>query len=199
MSSATKGFAPWRVARVAHVLGTLAASLMVCAGAHAAEVYSQVRPGAEVSFQAKQMGVPMKGHFATVQAQVHFAPQDLKHSRVEVTVQAASVDAGSSQTNDLLRGADWLDAKAFPQARFVSTGFVPAGAGRYWASGNFTVRGATRALRVLVTTHAAGPALAMDADFQLDRSAYGLGGGSWADTSVVAAMIPVHVHLLVAP
>jgi polyisoprenoid-binding protein YceI len=39
----------------------------------------------------------------------------------------------------------------------------------------------------------------MDADFKLQRTAWGLGSGSWADTSVVAADIPVHVHLVVAP
>ena len=146
-----------------------------------------------------QMGVNMKGHFGTVHAQVHFAPQELQSSSVQVTVDAASVDAGSSQTDQLLRGADWLDAKADPQARFVSTRWSAAGPGRYWVDGNFTVRGATHALRVLVSTHAQGKALAMDADFKLQRTAWGLGSGSWADTSVVAADIPVQVHLVVAP
>jgi polyisoprenoid-binding protein YceI len=161
--------------------------------------YAQVQPGAQVVFQASQMGVTMKGHFGTVHAQVHFTPQDLQASSVQVSVDAASVDAGSSQTNELLRGPDWLDAKADPQARFVSTRWSAAGPGRYWVDGNFTVRGATHALRVLVSTHAQGKALAMDADFKLQRTSWGLGGGSWADTSVVAADIPVQVHLVVAP
>ena len=187
------------VRRLARPLIGLAAAAALGSAAHAATVYTQVRPGAQVTFQATQMGVAMKGRFATVQAQVHFAPQQPAGSRVEVTVQAASVDAGSSQTDELLRGADWLDAKAFPQARFVSSAFTPAGAGRYWVDGSFTVRGVSHPLRVLVTTHASGADLAMDADFQLDRRSYGLGGGSWADTGVVAADIAVHVQLLAQP
>ncbi len=176
------------------------AALGLAAGAQAAPaVYAQVQPGAQVAFQATQMGVAMKGHFGTVHAQVHFAPQDLKASSVQVSVDAASVDAGESQTNDLLRGADWLNAKADPQARFVSTAWSAAGSGRYQVDGNFTVRGITHPLRVLVTTHAQGNDLSMDADFKLQRTAWGLGSGSWADTSVVAADIPVHVHLVVAP
>lgn len=188
------------VRRVARRAGaTLIAAGGLLAGAQAAEVYTRVEPGAQVAFQATQMGVAMKGHFGAVHAQVHWAPQDLKASRVEVTVDTASVDAGSSQTDELLRGADWLDAKADPQARFVSSAWSAAGADRYWVDGQFTVRGVTHPLRVLVTAHAQGAAQVLDADFQLQRGAWGLGGGSWADTGVVAAAIPVHVQLRVAP
>ncbi|MBW8074562.1 YceI family protein [Metallibacterium scheffleri] len=176
-----------------------AAALGLAAAAHAAPVYSHVQPGAQVDFQATQMGVPMKGHFGSVSAQVHFAPQDLKASRVEFSVATASVDAGSGQTDELLRGPDWLDAKADPQARFVSSAFQPDGPGRYWVSGEFTVRGRTHPLRVLVRTQPSGKALLMQSDFKLERSAYGLGGGSWADTGVVAADIAVHVQLLAQP
>ena len=176
-----------------------AAALGLAAAAHAAPVYSHVQPGAQVDFQATQMGVAMKGHFGTVHAQVHFTPQDPKTSSVQVSVDAASVHAGSAQTDELLRGPDWLDAKADPQARFVSSAWSAAGPGRYWVDGQFTVRGITHPLRVLVSAHAQGQALALDADFKLQRTAWGLGSGSWADTSVVAADIPVHVHLVVAP
>ena len=176
-----------------------AAALGLAAAAHAAPVYSHVQPGAQVDFQATQMGVPMKGHFGSVTAQVHFAPQDLKASRVEFSVATASVDAGSGQTDELLRGPDWLDAKADPQARFVSSAFQPDGPGRYWVSGEFTVRGKTHPLRVLVRTQPSGKSLLMQSDFKLERSAYGLGGGSWADTGVVAADIAVHVQLLAQP
>jgi Uncharacterized conserved protein len=68
-------------------------------------------------------------HFKNVTAQIDFMPGDLAKSHVEVAVQSASVDAGSAQTNALLAGADWLAAKADPQARFVSSQFTPDGTG----------------------------------------------------------------------
>jgi polyisoprenoid-binding protein YceI len=145
------------------------------------------------------MGTPIKGRFKTVAAQIDFQPADLARSHVSVAVQSASVDAGSAQTNALLTGADWLAAKADPQARFVSSSFAPDGPGRYWLSGVFSAKGHSQPLRVLVTTHPAGADLVMDASFSLDRTSFGLGAGSWADTSVVAAAIPVQVHLVVAP
>lgn len=161
--------------------------------------YIRALPASRVTFSAMQMGTPIKGRFKTVTAQVDFQPADLARSQVSVTVQAASVDAGSAQTNALLTGADWLAAKADPQARFVSSSFAPDGPGRYWLSGAFTAKGHSQPLRVLVTTHPAGADLVMEASFTLDRTAFGLGAGSWADTSVVAAAIPVQVHLVVSP
>jgi len=178
----------------------LAGAVAFSAAAHAQPAaYTHVLPASTVTFSATQMGVPMHGRFKTVDAQVDFLPGDLARSHVSVAVQAASIDAGSAQTDALLTGADWLAAPANPQARFTSAQFTAAGPGRYWVSGTLTVKGHSQPLRVLVTTHPAGADLAMDAAFTLDRTAFGLGTGSWADTSVVAAAIPVQVHLVVAP
>lgn len=193
-------------------LRRLAPALLIIAGAaapllaqaatpapSAPPAYSRVLPASVVDFTATQMGVAMHGHFKAMQAVVNFLPSDPGESRVTVSVAAASVDAGSSQTNALLSGSDWLDAKAFPQDRFVSTSFAPAGPGKYWVAGNFSVKGKTQPLRVLIRTHMAGSNLVLDADFPLNRTAFGLGTGSWSDTGVVAATLPIHVQLLVAP
>jgi polyisoprenoid-binding protein YceI len=161
--------------------------------------YTHALPASSVTFSATQMGVPVHGRFKAVRAQVDFMPNDLAHSHVTVAVQTASIDAGSAQTNALLTGADWLAAQANPQARFVSARFAADGPGRYWVSGTISIKGHSAPLRVLVTTHPAGGDLVMDTRFTLDRTAFGLGTGSWADTGVVAAAIPVQVHLVVAP
>jgi polyisoprenoid-binding protein YceI len=189
-----------------HAFRRFAPALLITASAAtplmaqaATTVYSRVLPASTVDFSATQMGVPIHGHFKTLAAVVDFQAADLAQCHVTVVISAASVDAGSRQTNDLLTGSDWLDAKADPQDRFVSTSFTQAGPGKYWVAGNFSVKGKSQPLRVLVTTHMAGANLVLDADFPLNRTAFGLGTGSWADTSVVAASLPIHVQLLVAP
>ncbi|MGA8009460.1 MAG: YceI family protein [Thiomonas sp.] len=188
------------LSRFSRRLTVAALAALISAPAWAQPVaYTQALPASSVTFSATQMGVQMKGSFKTVTAQVAFVPTDLAKSHVAVAVQAASVDAGSAQTNALLTGADWLAAKVDPQARFVSSSFAPDGPGRYWLSGTFTAKGHSQPLRVLVTTHPSGKDLVMDASFTLNRSTFGLGTGSWADTSVVAAAIPVQVHLVVSP
>ncbi|MGC9185368.1 MAG: tape measure protein [Thiomonas sp.] len=104
-----------------------------------------------------------------------------------------------AQTNALLTGADWLAAQADPQARFVSSSFAADGPGRYWLTGTLTAKGHSQPLRLLVTSHPAGADLVLDTSFTLNRTVFGLGTGSWADTSVVAAAIPVQVHLVLSP
>lgn len=181
------------------IIGLACAAAFTAAASAQPVAYTHVLPASTVTFTATQMGVPMHGRFKTVDAEVDFVPGDLAKSHVRVAVQAASIDAGSAQTDELLTGADWLAARTHPQARFTSTQFTADGPGRYWVSGTLTVKGHSQPLRVLVITHPAGADLAMDAAFTLDRTAFGLGTGSWADTSVVAAAIPVQVHLVVAP
>lgn len=185
--------------RTALASSALIGALVAAPALAASPAYTRVLPEAAVTFTAKQMGVSVSGHFKSVQAEVDFRPQDLKASHVAVTVQTASIDAGSGQTNALLTGADWLDAKADPQARFTGTGFTPDGPNRYLVKGTFTAKHHSAPLQVVVTTKPQGADLAMDADFNLPRLAYGLGTGSWADTSAIAADIAVHVHLVVAP
>ena len=186
--------------RLCRTLAVLALAALGGAPAWAQPVaYTHALPTSSVTFSATQMGVPMSGRFKTIAAQVDFMPSDLAKSRVSVAVQTASIDAGSTQTNALLTGADWLAAQADPQARFVSSSFAADGPGRYWLTGTLTAKGHSQPLRLLVTSHPAGADLVLDTSFTLNRTVFGLGTGSWADTSVVAAAIPVQVHLVVSP
>ncbi|SCC91496.1 hypothetical protein THIX_10537 [Thiomonas sp. X19] len=79
-------------------------------------------PTSTVDFSATQMGVAMHGHFKALVAVVDFQPAGLAKSHVNVAINAASVDAGSSQTDDLLTGSGWLDAKTYPR----TASFPPA-------------------------------------------------------------------------
>jgi polyisoprenoid-binding protein YceI len=175
----------------------LAASVALASAASAAP-YTRVLPASTIAFSATQMGVTMPGHFTKFSASVAFDPADAASDKLSIDVDAASADAGSSQTSELVVGADWLDAAHHPKASFVARRFTAAGPGRWWVDGTFSVKGRSAPLRVLAVAHAAGADLALDADFKLQRLQWALGSGAWADTSVVGAEIPVHVHLLLA-
>ena len=181
--------------RTRHFTAAVACTIAFAATASAAP-YTRVLPGSAIDFSATQMGVTMKGHFAKFDARVAFDPGNAAADKLSVQVDAASADAGSSQTNGLIVGADWLDAAHHPQAAFVARRFTAAGPGRWWVDGTFSVKGHSAPLRVLASAHASGAELALDADFTLQRLQWALGSGAWADTSVVGASIPVHVHLL---
>ncbi len=54
-------------------------------------------------------------------ARLRFDPHAPETAQVEVAIDPASIDTGSSSFNAELAGRPWLDAAAFPSVAFTST------------------------------------------------------------------------------
>ncbi len=67
-------------------------------------------------------------------------------SKLDVSVDAATILTPVEKLTGELRGAEWLDADKYPKATFVSTKVIPTGAGQATIEGNFTLHGVTRPL-----------------------------------------------------
>lgn len=65
-------------------------------------------------------------------------------SKLEVSVDAASVMTPVQKLTDELKGAEWLDAAQFPKATFVSTKVTPTGANEATIAGDLTLHGVTK-------------------------------------------------------
>ncbi|MFD6950206.1 hypothetical protein A6A08_21700 [Nocardiopsis sp. TSRI0078] len=70
---------------------------------------------------------------------------DPAESKVEVVLDAASVNTGVEARDAHLRSADFLDVDRHPEIRFVSTGTEPGGRGRnaFRLHGDLTIHGTT--------------------------------------------------------
>lgn len=71
---------------------------------------------------------------------------DLTDSRIEVTIDAASIDSNQPQRDEHLRTSDFLAVEEFPTLTFVSTGIEARGGDRYAVTGDLTIRGVTRSV-----------------------------------------------------
>jgi len=89
---------------------------------------------AEIKFVATQMDVAVNGEFKKFPAEVDFDPAKPALSKVNVVTDVATVDTGSSDANELLKGKDFLDAMHFPHATFTSTSITAAVAGKFLAN-----------------------------------------------------------------
>lgn len=67
----------------------------------------------------------------------------LADTKVEATVQLASVTTGDDNRDNHLRTADFFDIENHPTMTFVSTGIVPDG-DDYKLNGDLTIRGVTK-------------------------------------------------------
>jgi polyisoprenoid-binding protein YceI len=91
------------------------------------------------------------GRFDRVDATLDFDPAAPVASRLEVIIETASVDSHIPALDDALRGSDWLDATAYPQATYRSTTIEVTGADTGRITGDLTLRGVTRPVTLAVT------------------------------------------------
>jgi len=102
------------------------------------------------AFVARHMMVTkVRGHFDRLSGQVQIGetPED---SRVEVTLDAASIFSGNQQRDDHLRSPDFLDVEKYPTITFRSTSVKQTGPTRLDVTGDLTIRDQTRPVELKV-------------------------------------------------
>jgi len=100
----------------------------------------------EVGFEIKHMMfAKVRGRFEAVEGTIVLGPEDaIEQSRVEVLLQAGSINTGQAQRDEHLRSADFLDVERFPTLSFASTSVRREGSGELRVEGNLTMHGVTR-------------------------------------------------------
>jgi len=142
----------------ARTLAPLAALAILLAGvgvARAADVipagrYTLDRSHASLLFSVDHLGFShYTARFRRFDATLQFDPARIADSRVEVSVDAKSIetdypDPAKLDFNAQLQAADWLDTARHPTMSFRSKRVVPTGDGGLRVEGELTLRGVTR-------------------------------------------------------
>ncbi len=74
--------------------------------------------------------------------------EDLATLKVEVAIDAASVDTGHEKRDEHLRNADFLDVAKYPAITFVSKKVIKGDPGKLKVIGDLTLHGVTREITV---------------------------------------------------
>lgn len=152
---------------------------------------------AEIKFVATQEEVPVEGKFTQFSADVDFDLAKPALGKVNVVIDVASVDTGSSDADGLLKSSGFLDAAHFPRATFTSTSIKATDAGKFLASGQFTLKGRSLALVIPFVARPDGAGTWFEGDVPLSRLAYKVGEGEWADTGTLADKVLIRFKLYV--
>jgi len=181
-------------------LGRLALLLcLVLPAAATAADYRVLQDQSTLGFTAAFQGAPFQGSFAQWHAAIRYDAAHVRSSKFDVTVDTTSATTGDADRDSALPGADFFNATKYPQAHYVSTDIIQAG-DHLIAHGNLTLRGETHPLSLTVTfTPQPGGTTLMDVSGTLKRLDYGVGGGEYADTSVIDNDVTVNAHLVLAP
>lgn len=106
-----------------------------------------------IEFRIKHLGFSwLLGWFTRFDGYFHYDPDHPERSRVELTIDVASLDSNHAERDKHLRSERFFDVKKFPHARFVSTSWQELGDGKARLAGELTLRGITRKI-VLDVNH----------------------------------------------
>ena len=85
------------------------------------------RSHSDVAFQVRHLLSKVRGRFNEFAGTIEFDESNPDNSRVDVTIQAGSIDTAEPDRDKHLRSADFFDVENYPTLRFVSTSVTPRG------------------------------------------------------------------------
>src|ERR1700719_1405575 len=96
-------------------------------------------------FKVKHMMISrVKGQFTVVKVLLALDEADLTNSRIEASLDAASVHTRDEQRDAHLKSADFFDVEKFPTLSFKSTKVARVADGELAVAGDLTIHGVTR-------------------------------------------------------
>ena len=138
------------------------------------------RSHSDVAFQVRHLLSKVRGRFNDFGGTIEFDPTRPQDSRVEVVIQAASIDTAEPIRDNHLRTPDFFDVETFPTLTFRSASVTPRGHDAYDVAGDLTIHGVTR--RVTLPASFLGSAqdpwgntrFVFEAELTLNRKDFGL-------------------------
>jgi polyisoprenoid-binding protein YceI len=168
------------------------AALLLCAAAVTAETYTIDRTHSSVQFRIRHLVGRTTGEFGDFAGTIVYDPAQPEASRVEATLQAASINTANAQRDTHLKSPDFLNVAQYPTITFVSSKVTRQGDGLAVA-GNLTLHGVTRGIVLPVQVLGLGthpmpqmngaPVAGFAASTTIRRADFGV--NSWTDAAGV--------------
>jgi polyisoprenoid-binding protein YceI len=177
----------------------LRSALVLAAGlavAGVASAQAKVIPAqSQITFAAKEMGVPVEGKFGKWTADIAFDPKNPEAGKVGFNIDTASASFGSKETDDEVPKATWFNVAKFPTATFASTAIKAKGGGKFDVAGKLSIKGTTKDVVVPIALAQAGGTTTATGSFTIKRNDYKIGEGEWTDTSQLADEVLVKFRI----
>jgi polyisoprenoid-binding protein YceI len=177
----------------------LAIALLSAAGAaHAAE-WSLVAEGSSLTFASSYDGEAFSGRFQRFTPTILLDPAAPEATRIEVTIDVASVATDNEERDGTLATPDFFWTGKFPTATFRTTACKAGGAaGAIDCEATLTIRDRTVSMPFNLRFEVTGDRATLKAQAQVDRIAFDVGTGDWADTDLIPRIVDVTVDLVLA-
>ena len=171
--------------------------LLFAAGGASATDWKVIPAGSSLRFAGVAQGEAFDGRFPQFDARIAFDPAQ-PGGRFDVEIDLASADTRNAERDDALDQADFFDVARTPKATYTATEFVAKG-DAFEAHGTLTLRGVSKPVTLVFTFTPSAAGATLEGQATLDRSAFGVGGGDWADPELVANEVKVSTTLVLQP
>ena len=147
-----------------------------------------------VGFTATQQRAEFSGQFQRFTASIDFDPATPESGSILAMIDLATVDTQYADRDNYLREPEWFHIALFPQAKYTADS-IRATASGFEAEGFLSLRGVRQAVPLTFTFEIHDDRARMQGSAKINRLAFGVGQGDWADTGWVGAGIDVSIDL----
>jgi polyisoprenoid-binding protein YceI len=166
-----------------------------------AKVYAVSKSYSTLSFTAtKWMVFKEEGLFQDFSGTLSYSSQDPAKCKIDVTVQAASLDTRAPGRDKVLRSDDFFDVEKYPTLSFRSTKVTSTEKDSYNVEGDLTIHGVTKRITVPAKLIGArvmpgiGDFAGFETTFSIDRRDFGVRGSRWSgNTMAIDPTVLIHV------
>ncbi|RUO79874.1 hypothetical protein CWI84_07895 [Idiomarina tyrosinivorans] len=111
-----------------------------------------------IQFKIQHLGYSwLLGEFTQFSGNFSYDEANPEAAKVMMTIDTGSIDSNHAERDKHLRSDDFLYVEKYPQAKFVSTAYMPNGDGTGTLKGDLTLRGVTKSISIDVNEVGAGP------------------------------------------
>ena len=119
---------------------------------YAPTVWTVDKAHSNVKFTVTHMVVSeVGGTFKVFDGTMEHTKPDYSDAKISFSVDVSSVNTENERRDGHLKSDDFFNAEKYPQMKFVSTSFTPAGDNKYKLAGNLTIRDVTKPVTFDVT------------------------------------------------
>lgn len=136
--------------------------------------------------------VTVKGHFDRIGGWLEVDDNDFR--RLELVIDAASVNTGNGRRDDHLRGPDFFDSERHPDVHFVSSEVTNGDDGELRVQGELVVAGERVALELQPAVRQVDDRIEVDASATIDQRQLGM---TWSPLGMARTptVVTVRAHL----
>lgn len=156
-----------------------------------------------ISFNVRHFFTPVTGQFKDYSSEIHFNPENLQESSLNVEIMVNSINTGNEKRDGHLQSDDFFNAEKYPTITFSSDKITQSGDNSFVAHGQLTIKDVTKDIKLPFTllgiqdhpqkenTKIAGVKI----EHTINRNDYNVGIGNFAETAVVGGDVNLDIAL----